>query len=123
MTDTSHNILKRLGSTPFPDDLQQIADDAGEHIQAQDETIKALVDALGGVIQFFAMPHENATERFDRLAERYLRETAKWAPGKSIPDAYNDSTDCETRRKDYDAWVQSKVDAGCAALAAAKETT
>lgn len=46
MTDTSHNILKRLGSTSFPGGLQQIAGDAGEHIQAQAETIKALVEAL-----------------------------------------------------------------------------
>jgi len=45
MTDLREDtraIQKRLGSTPFPDDLQGIADDAGEHIQAQAATIKAL---------------------------------------------------------------------------------
>jgi len=46
MTDTSRNILKRLGSTPFPDRLQQIADDAASHIDAQAATIKALMEAL-----------------------------------------------------------------------------
>lgn len=98
-------------------------EDHTAHIDAQDAKIKTLVEALQGVSQFFAMPHENATDRFDRLAEQYLREAGKWAPGKSVPDAYNDSTDCETRRKDYDEWVQSKVDTSRTAIAAAKEPT
>ena len=78
-----------------------------------------MLEALQGLQQFFAMPDECSIGRFDRLAEQYRRETGNWAPGKSIPDAYNDSTDCETRRTEYDAWVQSKVDAARAAIARA----
>ena len=79
-----------------------------------------MLEALNGLQQFFALDGECSVGRFDRLAEQYRRETGKWAPGKSIPDAYNDSTDCETRRKEYDAWVQSKVAAARAAIAKAK---
>lgn len=79
-----------------------------------------LLAALDGLQQFFAMPDECSIGRFDRLAEQYRRETGNWAPGKSIPDAYNDSTDDDTRRNEYDAWVQSKVDAARAAIARAK---
>ena len=86
-----------------------------------DPRVKALVEAMDGLQQFFAMPDECSIGRFDRLAEQYRRETGNFAPGKSIPSAYNDSTDCETRRKDYDDWVQSKVTACRAALAQLKE--
>lgn len=79
-----------------------------------------LLAALEGMQQFFAMPDEGSIDRFDRLAGQYRRETGNWAPGKSIPDAYNDSTDPETRRAQYDAWVQGKVDAARAAIAKAR---
>ena len=85
--------------------------------------VQALVGAAHGLQQFFAMPDECRIGRFDRLSEQYRRETGKWAPGKSIPDAYNDSTDCETLRKDYDDWVKSKVVTARAALAALEEKT
>lgn len=79
-----------------------------------------LLAALEGMQQFFAMPDEGSTDRFDRLAEQYRRETGNCAPGKSIPDAFNDSTDPETLRAQYDAWVQGKVDAARAAIAKAR---
>ena len=137
MTDISADNASRIAeglyshnAAYYPNTLEAFATEGHDviyalraHIDAQDAKIKTLVEALQGVSQFFAMPHENATDRFDRLAEQYLRETGKWAPGKSVPDAYNDSTDCETRRKDYDEWVQSKVDTSRTAIAAAKETT
>jgi len=83
------------------------------------EAAPDMLEALRGLQQFFALTDECSTGRFDRLAEQYRRETGKWAPGKSIPDAYNDSTDCETRRKEYDEWVQSKVAEARAAIAKA----
>ena len=42
MAEPTHNILKRIRSTPFPEGFAGIADDAAAHIDAQDAKIKAL---------------------------------------------------------------------------------
>lgn len=58
---------------------------------------------------------------FEEQAEAFHRETGWMRPGKDVPSSFSEErADFETRRLKYAAWVQTKIEAGRAALAAAK---
>ena len=57
---------------------------------------------------------------FEEQAEAFHRETGWMRPGKDMPAGGSGEENNETRRLKYNAWVQTKIELGRAALAAAK---
>lgn len=71
--------------------------------RAEDElaAITAERDRLRAALRF--QDPRNAAERYDRIADDFYRETGWWAPGRSIPAAFNhaysEAEDDERHRK------------------------
>lgn len=62
---------------------------------------ETLVDRLRRYLSQSEMSH---TERFDRSAERFYRETGFMAPGKSVPMEMAGGWDDDERGAAWDAW-------------------
>jgi hypothetical protein len=78
--------------------------------------ITRLRSALGGIVLVCGSTG-NALDDFEEQAEAFYRETGYMRPGKDMPAAGSDErANHEMRWERYAAWVQSKIQAGRAAL-------
>lgn len=97
--------------------LQERADNQFAALQAEQEKSARLEEALR-----FCDPR-NATERYDRIADDFHRETGLWPPGRSRPAAMGPDPDAEranrTWRTYVDAWHEHWFDAALASAPAA----
>lgn len=75
-----------------------------------------LYAALQSVIEFFPLtPDEGSTERFERIADTFRRETGYLRPGKDCR-LHSD----EEREAQWDKWHAARITAARAALAKAR---
>jgi hypothetical protein len=76
-----------------------------------------LLGALKALTELYALPGENNLERFERVAEMFLRETGCMAPGKDVSAASGDAMTHEERRERWEAWYAERAAKARAALA------
>lgn len=54
---------------------------------------------------------DGSTEKYDRMADQFYRETGMMAPGKDVPAGLSGKYDFETRSAKWDEWIQKQFDA------------
>lgn len=83
-----------------------------------DSDIRQLYGYLGEAITllkdveiFFRLSSENSVESFEHIAERFTQETGLMRPGKDVPSALAGvpSYEREYRQKEWDKWVDERV--------------
>lgn len=109
------DALDKIDETPFGK-VSKLLDRMADQAQRAINERSALIDALDGLILVCGRTG-NSFEDFEEQAEVYQRETGQMRPGKDMPMASAGSDDDhETRRTKYNAWVQSKIEAGRLAM-------
>lgn len=85
--------------------------DSGETVLAIRDELRKQRDALLAACKALADwrgMDENSVITFERIAERFYRETGLLAPGKDAPAAAR--MDIDARRKAWDEWCERKND-------------
>ncbi len=80
----------------------------------RDDEVATLRSAIRGLLDLFSEPGESATDRYERVAERFYFETGFMRPGKSQPLEFQ-ATD-EQRATAYEKWIEKRLDAARKAL-------
>jgi hypothetical protein len=99
--------------SPFymPDELVR-----AESYETLSRRVAELEGALRALVELYALPGESNSDRFERVAELYNRETGRYAPGKDVPFAAHDDEAYEDRIAQWEAWYAARAAKGRAAL-------
>lgn len=109
------DALDKIDETPFGK-VGNLFDRMADVAQRAVNERKALVEAIDGLVLVCGRTG-SSFEDFEEQAEVYQRETGNMRPGKDMSMASaGDDDDHETRRAKYNAWVQSKIEAGRAVV-------
>ncbi|WP_293880510.1 hypothetical protein [Sphingomonas sp.] len=105
------DALDKIDETPFGK-VSKLLDRMADQAQRAVNEHKAMREVLDGIVLVCGRTG-NAFEDFEEQAEVYHRETGHMRPGKDMSMASAGSDDDqEIRRTKYNAWVQSKIEAG-----------
>ena len=77
-------VLVNPGHSTAPLSLGILIDEA-RRARASEEALAERVKRLEGALRF--QDPRNASERYDRIADDFFRETGRWPPGRSMPAA------------------------------------
>lgn len=122
-TSCAQNVrdaLDQIDETPFGKVgklLDRMADDAQRAVNERNH----LVEALDGMVLVCGRTGD-AFYDFEEQAEVFQRETGWMRPGKDMPAGGSGEDNNDARRIKYNAWVQTKIEAGRTALSAARAT-
>jgi hypothetical protein len=91
-----------------------------EYLRRDGETVTALVEALELYLSLTKQHGENELDHYERVADKFQKQTGMMAPGKSAPDELEATRDREAEQEAWKAFLREPADAARKALAKAR---